>query len=138
MWQIEHLKWDAFRMRDFGVAYGVLCYLAGGFVTPRLLRAFDARGFTTFTNATNFAGFYVRAAMESPVAWWGAVPLMLCGVNGASSMAIKARAPATVWLRAECRLCVWMVSVSGRSGRHRAPWEFVSIMSERCLRCGDI
>ena len=33
VWQREHLKWDAFRMRDFTVMYGVLCYLVRLFLS---------------------------------------------------------------------------------------------------------
>ena len=29
IWQREHLKWDVFGMRDFTVAYGVLCVGTG-------------------------------------------------------------------------------------------------------------
>ena len=92
VWQREHLKWDAFGMRDFTVMYGVLCFLAGQFLTPALLRRWSGRSFTTFTNTTNAIGFVMRGATEIPFVFWCAVAPMLPGVNGGSSSAIKSMA----------------------------------------------
>lgn len=92
VWQREHLKWDAFAMRDFTVAYGVLCYLAGQFLTPSLLRSFSPRFFTSLTNCTNAVGFFIRGSVENPMVFWSAVPVMLPGVNGASASAVKSMA----------------------------------------------
>jgi hypothetical protein len=89
VWQREHLEWSPFDMRDFGITYGILCFLAGKYVTPALLRKFSPRTFTSITNTTNFFGFWLRGAAESGWAFWGAVPLMLAGVNGAAGHAIK-------------------------------------------------
>ena len=60
IWQREHLNWDVFQMRDFTVAYGILCVGTGVFLTPWLLKYNSPRNFTTFTNFTNALGFVLR------------------------------------------------------------------------------
>lgn len=92
VWQREHLNWDAYQMQNYGVIYGVLCILAGRYMTPYLLRHFSPRTFTTFTNFTNFIGYYLRGAAEQDVYLWAAVPVMLFGVNGAAGHAVKSMA----------------------------------------------
>ena len=92
IWQGEHLGWDVFGKRDFTVVYGALCVAAGAMLTPRLLKSFSHRAFTTLTNATNTVGFVLRGATELLWVFWACVPIMLPGVNGASSAAVKALA----------------------------------------------
>eukprot|EP00944_MAST-04C_sp_MAST-4C-sp1_P013545 g13545.t1 len=92
VWQSQHLKWDAFRMRDFTVVYGLLCFLAGQFLTPLLLQRWTGRLFTTFTNCSNAIGFILRGSREDPTIFWFAIAPMLPGVNGASASAVKSMA----------------------------------------------
>ena len=89
VWQREHLKWDAFGMRDFTVTYGILCFLAGQFLTPALLRNITGRNFTSLTNILNAFGFMMRGATEIPLIFWWCIVPMLPGVNGASASAVK-------------------------------------------------
>jgi hypothetical protein len=92
VWQREHLKWDAFGMRDFTVTYGILCFLAGQFLTPTLLRNITGRNFTSLTNILNAFGFIMRGATEIPIIFWWCIVPMLPGVNGASASAVKSMA----------------------------------------------
>lgn len=92
VWQSQHLKWDAFRMRDFTVVYGFLCFLAGQFLTPLILQRWTGRSFTTFTNCSNAIGFILRGCKEDPSIFWFAIAPMLPGVNGASASAVKSLA----------------------------------------------
>merc|ERR1712107_265203 len=45
-------------------------------------------GYTTFTNFTNFVAFSMRGSVENMWIFFGALPIMLPGVNAASTMAL--------------------------------------------------
>jgi len=90
IWKREHLGWDVVGSRNFVVAYGVLCIIAGTKLTPALLNGLSAKGFSSLTNVTNALGFVLRGATENPWVFIAAVPFMLPGVNGASSTALRA------------------------------------------------
>ena len=89
-WCRQHLLWRPEATRNFIMGYGVLCMVAGINITPRLLRAFSARDFTSVTNATNGLAFFLRGARPSSALWVLAVAPLLPGVNGASANALKA------------------------------------------------
>merc|ERR1712139_68226 len=89
-WASDHLKWTVDGMRNFVMTYGTLCIVAGAKLIPSLLRNLSPRSFTSLTNFTNMAGFFLRGSMERTWVFLLAVPLLLSGVNGASSTALKA------------------------------------------------
>mmetsp|Transcript_7762 Transcript_7762/g.17784 ORF Transcript_7762/g.17784 Transcript_7762/m.17784 type:complete len:283 (+) Transcript_7762:1-849(+) len=88
IWMREHLKLSVEGIRNFIVSFGFLSMLAGAKITPTLLKTFSVWGYTTLTNLTNTAAFSLRAIEEKAIIWYGAMPLMLPGVNGASSAAL--------------------------------------------------
>merc|ERR1740121_736090 len=92
IWIRDDLKWTVTQIRNFVILYGVLCTLAGMYLTPAWLKGMTARGFTTATNATNTLGFFMRGLKASSPLFLVAMLPMLPGVNGASATALKARA----------------------------------------------
>merc|ERR1712050_688423 len=89
-WTRDHLNWSMEGMRNFVMAYGTLCILAGAKLIPYLLHNLSPRGFTSLTNSTNMAGFFLRGSLERTWVFLLAVPLLMPGVNGASGTALKA------------------------------------------------
>lgn len=89
-WMFQNLHWRPEHARNFSVAYGVLCILAGTKLTPYLLKKLSARSFTSATNFTNGLAFAMRGALPKSSFWMLAVLPMLPGVNGASANALKA------------------------------------------------
>mmetsp|Transcript_72048 Transcript_72048/g.188814 ORF Transcript_72048/g.188814 Transcript_72048/m.188814 type:complete len:449 (+) Transcript_72048:62-1408(+) len=90
IWKRDHLKWTIEGSRNFVVTYGILCTIAGVFITPRLLAGTTPKNFTSITNFTNALGFTLRGTAESSAIFLLAMLPMLPGVNGASSMSLKA------------------------------------------------
>lgn len=90
IWKRDHLKWTIEGSRNFVVTYGILCTIAGIVITPRLLSGTTPKNFTSITNFTNALGFALRGARESSLIFILAMLPMLPGVNGASSMSLKA------------------------------------------------
>mmetsp|Transcript_77836 Transcript_77836/g.238152 ORF Transcript_77836/g.238152 Transcript_77836/m.238152 type:complete len:451 (-) Transcript_77836:56-1408(-) len=88
IWLREHLKLSLEAIRNFVVSFGFLSVLSGAKLTPALMRRMSVRGFTTFTNLTNIIAFSLRGSMERSAVFFGVLPLMLPGVNGASSAAL--------------------------------------------------
>lgn len=88
IWTREHLKMQMESIRNFIMGYGFASTLAMGKLVPYLLKSLSIRGFTTFTNTTNFLGFLMRGSAENILVFVGALPLMLPGVNGASATAL--------------------------------------------------
>merc|ERR1712107_10434 len=62
--------------------------MAGIKLTPFLLKNLSVSGFTNFTNLTNFIAFSLRGPAEIPLLYFGMLPFMLPGVNGASAAAL--------------------------------------------------
>jgi hypothetical protein len=88
-WKRDHLKWTVEDSRNFLMGYGTLCIIAGLKITPIFLQKLSARGFTSTTNLTNLIGFAMRGFKESTWLFLLAMPILLPGVNGASSTALK-------------------------------------------------
>lgn len=89
-WIRDHLKWSVTQVRNFIVAYGMLCTATGLSATPLMLRNFSPRGFTTITNLLNFFAFTARGLSPSSWLFLSMMVPMLPGVNGASATALKA------------------------------------------------
>ncbi|CAL1126068.1 unnamed protein product [Cladocopium goreaui] len=89
-WIRDHLKWSVTQVRNFIVAYGMLCTATGLSATPWMLRNFSPRGFTTITNLLNFFAFTARGLSPSSWLFLSMMVPMLPGVNGASATALKA------------------------------------------------
>lgn len=92
IWMREHLGWGVSMTRNYIVTYGALCIYSGTSITPRLLKAFSARAFTTITNLLTALTYFVRGASPTALAWLGTVPIILPGVNGNTAQALKALA----------------------------------------------
>jgi len=88
IWTREHLKLQMESIRNFVMGYGFASMMAGAKLVPYLLKNLSINGFTTFTNITNLLGFCMRGSVESVWAFGGALPLMLPGVNAASTTAL--------------------------------------------------
>merc|ERR1719436_128482 len=89
IWMREHLKLGLESIRNFVMGFGFLSMLAGAKLTPALLKSMSVWGFTTFTNFTNAVAFSLRGLAERAELYFGVLPLMLPGVNGASNFAIQ-------------------------------------------------
>lgn len=92
LWKRQHLGWSVTGSRNFVVAYGTLCIIAGLKITPLFLKKLSAKGFTTTTNLTNTLGFLLRGSTQITWVFLLAILPMLPGVNGASTSALKALA----------------------------------------------
>merc|ERR1719380_498903 len=88
VWKRYYVGWGIEGSRNFIVAYGSACVLAGQFLTPKMLKAMSARAFTNVTNLTNALGFFLRGIYPSAVVFMLAVIPMLPGVNGNSALAL--------------------------------------------------
>lgn len=88
IWTREHLKLQMESIRNFIMGYGFASMMAGAKLTPFLLKKLSVSGFTTLTNLTNFVGFCMRGSVENMWVFFGALPLMLPGVNAASTTAL--------------------------------------------------
>lgn len=88
IWLREHLKVQMETIRNFVMGYGFASAIAGAKLVPYLVKNLSVSGFTTFTNTTNLLGFLMRGSVESVWVFFGALPLMLPGVNAASTSAI--------------------------------------------------
>lgn len=91
-WKREHLGWSMEQSRNFIVVYGALNIFAGIAITPKMLAALTAKGFTTVCNLLNSLAFFLRGVKENTWVFLSAVPPMLPGVNGAAATALKAYA----------------------------------------------
>eukprot|EP00746_Dinoflagellata_sp_MGD_P002355 gnl/MRDRNA2_/MRDRNA2_104571_c0_seq1.p1 gnl/MRDRNA2_/MRDRNA2_104571_c0~~gnl/MRDRNA2_/MRDRNA2_104571_c0_seq1.p1 ORF type:complete len:401 (+),score=67.11 gnl/MRDRNA2_/MRDRNA2_104571_c0_seq1:1-1203(+) len=89
VWKRYHIGWGVEGSRNFIVAYGSACILAGQFLTPKMLKGMSVNSFTTVTNMTNALGFFLRGIYPSAVVFMLAVIPMLPGVNGNSAIALK-------------------------------------------------
>lgn len=88
IWTREHLKLSVETIRNFLMGYGFASTMAGASLGPYLLKNLSVFGYTTFTNMTNFAAFALRGSVENSYVFFGALPLMLPGVNAASTLAL--------------------------------------------------
>lgn len=88
IWTREHLKMQMESIRNFVMGYGFASMMAGAKLVPWLLKNTSVWGFTSLTNLTNFLGFAFRGSAESVYVFFGALPLMLPGVNASSTMAL--------------------------------------------------
>merc|ERR1712032_586541 len=75
-------------IRNFVMSYGLASTISGAKLVPYLVKNLSVSNFTCLTNMFNLAGFLLRGAAENVYVWWGALPLMLPGVNAASTLAI--------------------------------------------------
>lgn len=87
-WVREHLKLSMESIRNFLMGYGFASFLAGAKLTPYMLTNLSVYGFTSFTNTTNFIAFCLRGSVENMWVFFGALPIMLPGVNASSTMAL--------------------------------------------------
>uniref|UniRef100_A0A7S1LUZ7 Major facilitator superfamily (MFS) profile domain-containing protein n=1 Tax=Alexandrium catenella TaxID=2925 RepID=A0A7S1LUZ7_ALECA len=92
IWKRQHLGWTVEGSRNFVVAYGTLCIIAGLKITPLFLKTLSAKSFTSCTNLTNMLGFLLRGSTQITWVFLLAILPMLPGVNGASTSALKALA----------------------------------------------
>jgi len=90
IWQRLHLKWGVSEIRNFVVAYGIACAIAGAKLTPYMLKTRSAYDFTSQTNVVNVLAYFLRPLSENPMFYCCVTPLLLPGVNGASASALKA------------------------------------------------
>lgn len=88
IWCREHLKLQMETIRNFVMGYGLASAIAGMKLVPFLVKNLSVSGFTTLTNLTNFAAFCMRGSVENMWVFFGALPLMLPGVNAASATAL--------------------------------------------------
>jgi len=88
IWMREHLKFSIAEIRNFMMGFGFASMLSGIKLTPALLKSFSVRMYTTFTNFTNLFGFSLRGMYVNKLCFFGCLPIMLPGVNGASGMAL--------------------------------------------------
>jgi MFS family permease len=88
IWTREHIKLQMETIRNFVMGYGLASTIAGAKLVPYLLKNLSTYGFTTFTNITNFFGFIMRGSVANVYVFFGALPLMLPGVNAASTSAL--------------------------------------------------
>eukprot|EP00930_Biecheleria_cincta_P035193 TRINITY_DN24221_c0_g1_i1.p1 TRINITY_DN24221_c0_g1~~TRINITY_DN24221_c0_g1_i1.p1 ORF type:complete len:435 (-),score=80.86 TRINITY_DN24221_c0_g1_i1:9-1313(-) len=88
IWTREHLKMQMESIRNFVMGYGFASMMAGAKLVPWLLKKTSVWGFTSLTNLTNFLGFAVRGLAENIYLFFGALPLMLPGVNASSTTAL--------------------------------------------------
>mmetsp|Transcript_101148 Transcript_101148/g.321185 ORF Transcript_101148/g.321185 Transcript_101148/m.321185 type:complete len:452 (+) Transcript_101148:3-1358(+) len=89
LWMREHLKMDVTSIRNFIMGFGLASMLSGMKLIPSLVKNLSIRSYTTLTNYSNLFAFSVRAAWESKALFFGMLPFMLPGVNGASSAALN-------------------------------------------------
>lgn len=85
------LKWSLNTTSRQATLFGVLAYLSGMHLAPKLIKLFGARGFTSLTNTLNTAAF---ACMGSPfpsfnVSQWTGLLLHGPGINNTSAAALK-------------------------------------------------
>jgi len=88
IWCREHLRLQMETIRNFVMGYGLASAIAGVKLVPFLVKNLSVSGFTTVTNLTNLAGFCMRGSVENMWVFFGALPLMLPGVNAASTTAL--------------------------------------------------
>lgn len=88
IWTREHIQMRMETIRNFIMGYGFSSIVAGSKLVPYLMKNLSVYGFTTFTNLTNFIGFVMRGSAANIYMFFGALPLMLPGVNGASTAAL--------------------------------------------------
>lgn len=91
----ENMGWSVTDIRNWVSVYGATNVLSGITVTPYLLKQYSVRAYTSITNWTNILAYILRAFVERRNwLYIGTVPLMLPGVNGVSSTALKSVAAA--------------------------------------------
>jgi len=92
MWAQNNCKLSNRGISIFYSFWGMAMLLCGSTVAPRLLRAMTPRNFTTFTNLTLATAMAIVGLRENSVNLFGALPLMVPGVNGGCLHAVKALA----------------------------------------------
>lgn len=91
-WMREHIKWGVDGIKNYVVAYGLLCIATGKYLTPWLMEKTTARGFTTFTDLLQAVAYFFRGSSETAWMWLATVPLVLPGVNGNTALRLKSLA----------------------------------------------
>eukprot|EP01043_Picozoa_sp_COSAG02_P060911 COSAG02_NODE_8063_length_2726_cov_2.042254_1_plen_392_part_00 len=74
------------------MAYGVAIMASGAAVIPALLRTLGERGFTTFSNFTNFLAHVLWGAIPKPWAMFAALLVAVPGIDAHSNTAVTAMA----------------------------------------------
>eukprot|EP00746_Dinoflagellata_sp_MGD_P034763 gnl/MRDRNA2_/MRDRNA2_18309_c0_seq1.p1 gnl/MRDRNA2_/MRDRNA2_18309_c0~~gnl/MRDRNA2_/MRDRNA2_18309_c0_seq1.p1 ORF type:complete len:379 (+),score=58.99 gnl/MRDRNA2_/MRDRNA2_18309_c0_seq1:105-1139(+) len=88
------LNWSVKKQSAYSSAFGLLAFVSGIHLVPKLIRAFGPRGFTTFTNVMNSMGL---AWMGFPIpdyssSFCAGLALHGPGINNTSAAALKAMA----------------------------------------------
>merc|ERR1712232_697733 len=86
-----NMNWGVAEIRNWVSIYGLTNFMSGMLLTPYLLKNLTVRSYTSLTNLTNTIAYAIRAFVGGRTwLYVGTVPIMLPGVNGVSSNALKA------------------------------------------------